>query len=253
MTVEPYRTSYSADYAGNDRSNEDFLPDHGHLMHLYAIREPEMDAVFHLHPEMVKAGKFKMALPAMPPGEYKLYGDVVHASGFPETLVTTVNVPANNGGPADWPILLGPDDAKANPSPLSAGPLGPSYKLPDGYTMVWDKPGTLTATTPYSLRFRLLGPDGQPAKDMELYMGMTGHAAFIKTDGTVFAHTHPEGSAAMAALNLANGGMDAMAAGPVEPQVEFPYGFPTAGAYRIVIQMKHGGVIETGVFDVVVQ
>jgi hypothetical protein len=35
--------------------------------------------------------------------------------------------------------------------------------------------------------------------------------------------------------------------------VEFPYGFPTAGRYRIFVQMKHGGTIETGTFDAVVQ
>jgi len=194
----------------------------------------------------------------MPPGEYKLYGDIVHANGFPETLVTTVEIPANLPARPCAAICpdLGPDDATALPTPLSAGPLGPSYKLPDGYTMVWDKPATLTATTAYSLRFRLLGPDGKPATDMQPYMGMTGHAAFLKDDGTVFAHTHPEGSAAMAALDIANGSMGAMsgmASGPTPPEVEFPYGFPTPGPYRILIQMKHGSTIETGVFDANVQ
>ncbi len=258
LMVKPYRTSYSADFNGNDRSNSDFLPDHNHLMHLYAIREPQMDAVFHLHPELVSKGDFRMSLPAMPPGTYKLYGDIVHANGFPETLVTTIDVPAS------LPIRpcagicpdLGPDDASATPAPISSGPLGASYKLPDGYTMVWDKPATLTATTAYSLHFRLLGPDGQPAKDMQPYMGMTGHAAFVKDDGTVFAHTHPEGSAAMAALDIANGSMNAMegmSTGPTPPEVDFPYGFPTPGAYRIIIQMKHGNTIETGVFDATVQ
>ena len=105
---------------------------------------------------------------------------------------------------------------------------------------------------------------------MQLYMGMMGHAAFVKTDGTVFAHTHPEGSASMQAMMLANGGdsggsgdsggdmagmedmpgMDMSGdAAPVAPVVEFPYGFPTAGRYRVFVQMKHGGVVETGVFD----
>jgi len=31
--------------------------------------------------------------------------------------------------------------------------------------------------------------------------------------------------------------------------VEFPYGFPSAGRYRIFVQMKHGATVETGVFD----
>jgi hypothetical protein len=238
------------------RSNNDFLPDHGHLMHLYAIRAPEMDAVFHLHPELAGAGDFRISLPAMPAGDYTLYGDVVHASGFPETLVSKIVVPANMpGGPP------GPDDAAAYPQPLGAGMLGDSYKLPDGYVMVWDRPSTLTANTAYSFRFRLLNASGQPATDMQPYMGMAGHAAFVKTDGTVFAHTHPEGSAAMAALMLANGGGEHAGmnmemgehADPISSTVEFPYGFPSSGRYRIFVQMKHGATIETGAFDVSVQ
>jgi hypothetical protein len=249
------------------RSNNDFLPDHGHLMHLYAIREPEMDAVFHLHPALAGAGDFRISLPAMPAGDYTLYGDIVHANGFPETLVSKIVVPANMPGGA-----LGPDDAAARPQPLSAGALGSSFPLPDGYVMVWDRPSTLTADTAYSFRFRLLDANGKPAADVQPYMGMAGHAAFVKTDGTVFAHTHPEGSAAMAALMLANGdnngsttaypgmSMDmnmpmemGQQGGPISNIVEFPYGFPSSGRYRIFVQMKHGTTIETGAFDASVQ
>ena len=255
--------AFHADSERRGRSNNDFLPDHGHLMHLYAIREPEMDAVFHLHPELVGAGDFRIALPAMPAGTYALYGDVVHASGFPETLVSKIVVPGNMSGGRP-----GPDDAVAYPQPLSHGQLGDSYKLPDGYVMVWDRPSALTADTANTFRFQLLDAAGKPAADMQPYMGMAGHAAFVKTDGTVFAHTHPDGSAAMAALMLANGDGDATAhAGmnmdmpmemgqhnePISSTVEFPYGFPSAGRYRIFVQMKHGTTIETGAFDAMVQ
>jgi hypothetical protein len=254
--------AFHPDSERRGRSNNDFLPDHGHLMHLYAIREPDMDAVFHLHPALAGAGDFRIALPAMPAGTYTLYGDVVHASGFPETLVSTIVVPANMPGGA-----LGPDDAAAYPQSLSAGELGNSYKLPDGYVMVWDRPSTLTANAAYTFRFHLLDASGNPAGDMQPYLGMAGHAAFVKTDGTVFAHTHPEGSAAMAALMLANGSDANAHAGmsmempmemgqhsePISNTVEFPYGFPSAGRYRIFIQMKHGTTIETGAFDASVQ
>ena len=33
---------------------------------------------------------------------------------------------------------------------------------------------------------------------------MLGHAAFVKDDGTVFAHIHPSGTMAMAALMIAD-------------------------------------------------
>jgi hypothetical protein len=46
-------------------------------------------------------------------------------------------------------------------------------------------------------------------------------------------------------------GMETGGAGtPIAPVVEFPYGFPSAGRYRVFIQMKHSGVVETGVFDI---
>jgi hypothetical protein len=239
------------------RSGDDLLPDHGHLMHLYAIRQPGMDAVFHLHPALASAGDLRTTLPSMPPGTYKLYADIVHANGFPETLSADLTVPANLA-----PAPLAPEDASAAPPAISQGELGTAYKLPDGYTMVWDRPSDLTANTAYALRFRLVDPAGKPAADMQPYLGMAGHAAFVKTDGTTFAHTHPDGSAAMPAVMLANGGSSDMAdMGPMSgmdmsgstekilPTVDFPYGFPSAGRYRVFIQMKHGNTVETGVFD----
>jgi hypothetical protein len=228
-------------------------------MHLYAIRWPEMDAVFHLHPVPKSESGFNETLPTMPAGTYHLYADVVFRNGFPETETATLTIPADmNGTP------LGGEDASALPAAISAGQLGPRYTLPDGYSMEWQKPAALTVNTPYKLVFRLLAPQGRPGADMQPYLGMAGHAAFVKSDGTAFAHTHPEGSAAMPAVMLANespglamsemNGMadsDAMnmSAEPVSPTVAFPYGFPSAGTYRIFVQMKHGGTVETGVFD----
>ena len=143
--------------------------------------------------------------------------------------------------------------------------------------MVFDRPSTITANTAYALRFRLLDAAGKPASDMQPYLGMPGHAAFVKSDFSTFAHTHPDGSAAMPAVMLADastaasapGGANSMAAmsgmampgmamnaansEPVSSTVEFPYGFPSPGRYRIFIQMKHGSTVETGVFDVEVQ
>ena len=74
-------------------------------MHLYAIREPEMEVVFHLHPELAGVGDFRISLPAMPPGNYTLYGDVVHASGFPETLVSKIVIPAGMPGGVPVPMM----------------------------------------------------------------------------------------------------------------------------------------------------
>jgi len=250
------------------RKLDDFVPDHNHIMHLYAIRWPAMDVVFHLHPDQVGSGDFHLALPEMPAGTYRLYADVVHANGFPETLVTSITVPFIHGR-----VLAG-DDAEGATTALEWNGGGTqtsaSYKLPDGYTMVWKRPATLTAKTPEDFTFTLLDAQGQPPKDMGLYMGMVGHAAFVKTDGAVFAHIHPSGTVSMAALMMAqaqNGSANNMAGDmkdmpgmdmssnseSIPDTVSFPYGFPTPGNYRIFVQMKHANVVETATFDANVQ
>ena len=246
------------------RKLDDFIPDHDHLMHLYMLRWPAMDVVFHLHPESAATGEFRLALPSVPAGEYRLYADVVHENGFPETTVSSIKLPEISGR-----ALTG-DDAEGTSIALrqagEAAQTSTTYRLPDGYSMIWKRPDTLTAKTPYDFTFELRDPEGHPASDMALYMGMLGHAAFVKSDGTVFAHIHPSGTASMAAMMIAQaqnhqapvagstvqnemGSMPGMSHSALPSMVRFPYGFPNPGTYRIIVQMKHGSVIETGIFD----
>src|SRR5207247_9888072 len=98
--------------------------------------------------------------------------------------------------------------------------------------------------------FRIDDENGKPAEDLELYMGMPGHALFVKKDRRVFAHVHPSGSAPMAALQIAMPSTSMHAnQGGLPPTVTFPYGFPDAGDYRIFVQVKRHGAVMTGAFD----
>jgi hypothetical protein len=188
-------------------------------------------------------------LPIMPEGQYKLYADIVHHTGFPETQVATVNLPAINGE------ALSGDDAGA----LELAPSDKVAQLSGGYRMVWErddlssKDRPYKANQPYWFRFRVEDKDGKPAADLEPYMGMAAHAVFISTDGNVFAHIHPAGSVSMAAMNLAEGGstktgMENMDHASPSAEISFPYGFPKPGDYRIFVQVKRAGKVETGEF-----
>lgn len=179
-----------ADPGWLDRRTDDLLPDHNHLMHLYVIRLPEMDRVWHLHPERRSDGSFAQALPAMPAGRYALYGDIVHANGVPETATSEIDLPEIAGG------LLSGDDAAGSGLPLASADYTRSVSpLPHGYRMVWERGAApLHARQANLFRFRVEDAAGKPADGMELYMGMLGHAAFVSVDPSVFAHVHPSGS-----------------------------------------------------------
>jgi hypothetical protein len=230
------------------RQVDDLLPDHGHLMHLYVIRLPQMERVWHLHPDQIEAGVFAQDLPPTPAGRYQLYGDIVHATGIPETLTAEVDFPEVAGK-----TLTGDDAAGAGPPLSQADPNRTIAPLPDGGRMIWERGSTpLRAKEATAFRFRVEDAGGRPAAGMELYMGMQGHAAFVKTDRTVFAHVHPSGSVPMAALSLTSthaGHNMAMPADSLPAEVSFPYGLPQPGDYRIFVQVKRAGQVETGVFD----
>lgn len=91
-------------------------------------------------------------------------------------------------------------------------------------------------------------------------MGMMSHAAVTRDDGSVFMHLHPSGSINMAAQMRfervegtgAGQAMPGMATGtPAESTnvVTFPFVFPTPGPYRIFVQVKVSGAVETAAFD----
>ena len=252
------------------------IPDHGHLMHLFLIRTPQMDRFYHLHPQLSSGlqlkntNTFSVDPPQIPVGHYQVFADIVRESGFPDTMVAEIDLPDIPGVPltgdnsevATHPI---PSDASLSSSNTDVTEKGDVDTLSDGYRMVWERgPIPLSANHFLWLRFRLEDPQGKPATDVEPYMGMAGHAEIVRSDLSVFAHIHPDGSVAMAALELAqqNSGSSTatnaspsmtmsmqMPANSMSPEVSFPYGFPKPGEYRMFVQIKRAGRIETGVFD----
>lgn len=269
------------------------VPDHGKLMHLFMVREPELSAFAHLHPLQHGSNQFEVLLPPLPQGRYQLYADVTHESGSSQTLTAMVEVPNIKGNfPMAVPVAVNGND------PICAAPVSSmlvtngslafdpddswhlsmegapavntttNSRLGNGYSLVWKNDGALREGEEASLRFELRGPDGQPAP-LQHYVGMLGHAAVRRKDGSVFAHLHPVGTFSMAAqevmarreqrfngsITVTNGAYAAHSAGITPPTgvVTFPYQFPRAGAYRLWVQVRSEGRVLTGVFDTEVQ
>ena len=216
------------------RRLDDFVPDHGHLMHLFVVTS-DLSRLWHLHPQEIDTGTFEQILPDIPRGRYHLFGDLVHRTGVSETVTSVFETPGIQGTP-----LHGDDSRWAAADPHAA-------------RIVWvrdEQPLVAKRLTMFT--FRLDDESGRPARDLELYMGMPGHAVFVRRDRGVFAHVHPSGSAPMAALEIAAQGSSphAVHEAVLPPTVSFPYGFPEPGDYRIFVQMKRGGKVVTAAFDV---
>jgi len=248
---KPWTLALALGRSNNERWTEragvsDLVPDHGHLMHLFMIREPGMDFLLHLHPERRDGGRFEQVLPSMPDGRYRIFADIVHGTGFPETETGAIALPQIVSG------LPAGDDALAETAALAAGPQMGQAPLSNGARLQWlNGSDSFRAREPVWLKFRVEDRDGNAVSDLEPYMGMAGHLAVVRADWRVFAHLHPAGSAPMAAVELANGPSMATHAGHIGPtaDITFPYGFPEPGHYRLFVQIKRAGRVETGVFD----
>jgi hypothetical protein len=207
------------------------LPDHGHDIHLFVVRVPDLDRLTHLHPKRTATGAFEQQLPSLPAGRYALFADVVFDNGFPATAQAELELPD-----LTCPPLSG-DDSMWDGTPSTS--------------IKFQRPRELRAGAAHSLAFEVTNPDGSPATDVEPYMAMAGHAAVVRRDLSVFAHLHPNGSVAMPALMLARTPHEMYREGrALPPRVSFPFGFPRAGDYRVFVQIKRAGAVQTAAFDV---
>jgi hypothetical protein len=218
------------------------VPDHGKLIHLFLIREGDQTAFAHLHPVTTDSIHFVDTLPPLPAGRYRAFGDIVHATGFAQTLSTTIDVPDGMTGRAP----LG-DDA------VYVGEGGSALDtLPDGATIAWIRSaGELAVGKPAALSFDVRERDGSPAV-LEPYLGMPAHAVVARQDGAVFIHLHPMGTVSVAsqdAFTRPSDGAMQMPAPAGDGHLTFPYAFPQPGRYRIWVQVRRHGTVETAAFD----
>lgn len=238
------------------------IPDHGKLMHMFVVSD-DLRAFAHLHPGTSDTVTFTAWRPPLPGGRYHVYGDVVHESGFAQTLTAPVTLRPQTAEPSSG--SRGDDSWHVTVVPATSGATS------SGETMIrWDRPvAPLVAGQPAPLRFTITDLERNPV-ELEPYMGMAAHAVVIRSDRSVFIHLHPSGTVPMAAKrsfdlrtptdtmpgtlsrrvtaidSAASSSHEAMSLGNV---VSFPYAFPSAGKYRIWVQVKRAGRVVTGAFD----
>lgn len=113
---------------------------------------------------------------------------------------------------------------------FEARPFPPPRRLAladDGYEVRLDA-GEQVAGEPASLGFAV-SRDGEPVGDLDPYLGAQGHLVALREGDLAFLHVHPEEGLSFGAT------------------------FPTAGRYRLYLQIKHQGVVRTAAFTVEVR
>lgn len=235
------------------------VPDHGKLIHLFLIGQRH-GGFAHLHPVARDSSTFDSALPPLPADDYAVFADVVHESGFTQTLTDTVSL--GDAPTARWAR----SDADDGYSTQPADGGGQAVTLEDGSRMTWAGPSALVANQETDLAFTVADPAGAAAR-LEPYLNMAGHAVIARDDGRVFIHLHPAGTVAMAAQlifqlrepgdtvrgRLGQRVTEYQRSTPHDQhdavsRVSFPYAFPSAGTYNVWVQVKRAGRILTGRF-----
>ncbi len=244
------------------------IPDHGHLVHLFLVRDG-LDAFAHLHPVFVDSSDFDATLPPLPAGHYQVYADITRESGFAETLTDTITLGAV---PSRWQPTDS-DDAWWT-APRGTRETGNVVALEDGSRMTWQRgDAAIVAGEDAPLTFAVVAEGDRPAA-LEPYMGMAGHLMLTRDDGSVFVHLHPLGTISWAAqqtfllrgpadtvfgtvgrrlTEMERRGGGGMAGESVGSSVSFPYAFPKPGHYRLWVQVQRAHRILTAAFDAEVQ
>ncbi len=238
--------------ARGERALTAFMDDHGKLMHLFLVAE-DGRAMAHLHPSTSDTVTFTSVLPPLPSGSYRVFADIVHQSGFTQTLTSSIDLPHATPAAA---TMTDQDDAWA----MSEDSIASRVTLDDGTVLTWSRVGAqpIRVGEEAGLRFQVETVPRDTAA-AELYLGMPGHAVVVRDDGQVFIHLHPMGTISTAAQArlappaMSGGGHMPMAAEDNPKMLHFPYAFPAPGRYTIWVQLKRKGRILTGAFRTTVE
>ena len=186
---------------------------HERQMHLIVVSRNLVDYL-HLHPILGSgdaAGEWRVDLPPLAPGSYRVDADFQPTGGPNLTLATDV-------------VVEGPLTASELPAPSAVITV-------DGYDVRLDG-AAVAGTARLAFTVELEGR----TVATEPYLGAGGHLVALRVGDLAYVHVHPHEEPGRAA--------------PEAGAVVFDVELPTAGTYRLFFEFAHEGIIRTAAFTV---
>lgn len=187
---------------------------HEYPLHLFVVSEDFRDFQ-HVHPVMDVRGEWTVPWRAPARGRYWVFGDFLPSGGAPQMLQRIVTVTRGTSTPP--------------PSSSSSSPSSPSTTSTLNATLTTSTP---TLRTGDEARITIILTDaktGEPAGDLQSYLGAWGHLFVLHEGRDEAMHAHP----------------DSAGTTPGGPIVAFDVLFPRPGTYHLWMQVQRRGDIIT--------
>ena len=190
-----------------------FTPVHERPLHAFIISR-DLRYFAHEHPAP-HGDRFELPI-ELPPGVYVVLADFLPAGGAPQLVPRTIVTSGFEGTP--FGAIAEPEEDV-------------TAKVIDGTRVALTvdlRPGRLTGV----LRFAFAdGKSGEPLRDLQPFLGASGHLLVVSTDLVHAMHAHPEGAG-------------------TGPEVSFSAEFPEKGRYKMWVQVLRDGQVITAPFVV---
>jgi len=184
---------------------------HEKLFHLFIVSQ-DLQYFAHVHPQLGGDGVFRLTTSLPKAGTYRLLADFYPKGGTPQLAPLTVTTAG-----FETPLEAGVPELAPDLSPKRAENLEAELRL--------DPPQPLAG------KKTMLFLHVSPSEGLEPYIGAWAHLLAVSNDSVDTIHEHPF---------IANGG----------PDMQFNIFFPREGRYRVWIQLRRKGVVNTVAFTI---
>ncbi|MFF9868812.1 hypothetical protein ACF1G0_26010 [Streptomyces sp. NPDC013953] len=192
-----------------------FRREHGKELHLI-VASRDLTTYRHLHPARAADGTWSTPVRLPEAGGHRVFADFR---------------PAGKGARG---LTLGADLAVSGTSVPDALPPHSATATVDGYQVRLE--GGLTPGAGSGLTFAVTRA-GKPVTDLEPYLGAYGHLVALRAGDLAYLHVHPNGEPGDGRTRPG-------------PGISFTATAPSAGAYRLFLDFRHGGKVRTVAFTV---